>query len=289
MVAFHKVLFPVDFSPSGTGITRYVAAIVRKFDSELVLLHTFNAFDRLSYATASPTAFSAAYDDTVRQERAAELELFGVKEFEGLKVTRIIETGDEAHRIAAYADHNGIDLIIMPTHGYGKFRRLLLGSVTSKVLHDTHRPVLTTAHSETLGPGHFEDIRTIVCAVDPYSDAGHAIRAAADVAEAYDASVRLVHAVPFPDMERGALDVQFQQVLFNMASELIGILQRTEGTDFEISVRRGRVEAVIAEEAQACNAQMVVIGRGKAQEFLGRLRTNTAAIIRESPCPVLSV
>lgn len=289
MLAFRKILFPVDFSLCGTEITPYVAAIVRKFNSELVLLHTFNAIDRLSYATASPTALSAAYDDTVREQRAAELEIFGYKDFDGLHVTRTIEVGEEAHRIAMYADRNGIDLIIMPTHGHGRFRRLLLGSVTSKVLHDTHCPVWTTAHSETLGTGRFKDIRTIVCAVDPYSDAAHAIRAAADMAKAYEATVRIVHAIPFPDAERRAPDMPFQKFLFDMAAEHIGILQRTEGTNFDIAVRRGRVEAVIAEEALTCDAQLVVIGRGKAQEFLGRLRTNAAAIIRESPCPVLSV
>ena len=36
--------------------------------------------------------------------------------------------------------------MIMPTHGYGVFRRFLLGSVTSKVLHDLGCPVLTGAH-----------------------------------------------------------------------------------------------------------------------------------------------
>jgi nucleotide-binding universal stress UspA family protein len=36
------------------------------------------------------------------------------------------------------------------------------------------------------------------------------------------------------------------------------------------------------------NADLVVIGRGKLQEALGRLRTNAYAIIRQSPCPVVS-
>jgi hypothetical protein len=34
-------------------------------------------------------------------------------------------------------------MILMPTHGYGPFRQMLLGSVTAKVLHDSKCPVLT--------------------------------------------------------------------------------------------------------------------------------------------------
>jgi hypothetical protein len=36
-------------------------------------------------------------------------------------------------------------------------------------------------------------------------------------------------------------------------------------------------------------ADVVIIGRGHVKEPLGRLRTNSYAIIRESPCPVISV
>ena len=60
-----------------------------------------------------------------------------LKEYSVVPGTEIIvQEGDPAVNIADYASENGIDLIMMPTHGYGKFRSLLLGSVVSKVLHD---------------------------------------------------------------------------------------------------------------------------------------------------------
>ncbi len=54
--------------------------------------------------------------------------------------------GDPAQVITAFAHTQGVDLIMMPTHGYGPFRRLLLGSVTAKVLHDAECPVWTAVH-----------------------------------------------------------------------------------------------------------------------------------------------
>ncbi len=40
----------------------------------------------------------------------------------------------------------------MPTHGYGPFRRFILGSVTAKVLHDADCPVWTGVHLEEAPP-----------------------------------------------------------------------------------------------------------------------------------------
>ena len=58
------------------------------------------------------------------------------------------------------------DLILMPTHGHGPFRRLLLGSVTSKVLHDAECPVWTGVHENKDRPAEPMTLKHVVCAVD---------------------------------------------------------------------------------------------------------------------------
>ena len=64
------------------------------------------------------------------------------------------------------------DLIVMGTHGFGGFRRMLLGSITAKVLHDARCPVFTSTHAEST-PATLPPLRTILCAVDygPQSEA----------------------------------------------------------------------------------------------------------------------
>ena len=59
---------------------------------------------------------------------------------------RLIYEGDPEAQIAAFTQAEDIQLIVMPTHGYGVFRRFLIGSGTSKVLHDVSCPVLTGVH-----------------------------------------------------------------------------------------------------------------------------------------------
>jgi nucleotide-binding universal stress UspA family protein len=63
-----------------------------------------------------------------------------------LRVKRTLLEGDPAPRIVEWAARENPDLIMMATHGCGPFRRLLLGSVTAKVLHDTDRLVWTGVH-----------------------------------------------------------------------------------------------------------------------------------------------
>ena len=51
----------------------------------------------------------------------------------------------------------------------------------------------------------------------------------------------------------------------------------------------GEVATVIREAAEENRADLVIIGRGVMQETFGRMRTNVYAIVREAPCPVISV
>lgn len=54
----------------------------------------------------------------------------------------VIETGDASSEILHYADKNNIDLIVIGARGLGKFKQLLLGSVSNKVITHSHCPVL---------------------------------------------------------------------------------------------------------------------------------------------------
>jgi nucleotide-binding universal stress UspA family protein len=61
----------------------------------------------------------------------------------GIKVKReSIEANRPAEKITEYAEQNGMDLIIMATHGYTGLKKLVLGSVASGVLNQSAVPVL---------------------------------------------------------------------------------------------------------------------------------------------------
>ena len=61
----------------------------------------------------------------------------------GIKVKTVsIEAESPAHAIVTYAHENGIDTIVITTHGYTGMKKMLFGSVAFRVLHESHVPVL---------------------------------------------------------------------------------------------------------------------------------------------------
>ena len=57
----------------------------------------------------------------------------------------------------------------------------------------------------------------------------------------------------------------------------------------ETAVEAGDVSQVVTDAARAARADLIVIGRGVMHHTLGRMRTNVYSIIREAPCPVISI
>ena len=290
MLNFRRILFPIDFSESSRQTAPYVAWIARRCHSQVTLLHALDIFLSGSSAPLLRPDLQASYEDLIRKQRESDLIGFAASAFEGLNATRVVEVGDAADTIVRYIEKNEIDLVVMPTHGWGTFRWLLLGSVTAKVLHDVFCPVWTMVHSETFFPSEGNEIRTIVCGVDPYSEPIRIIQAASEVAGNCGSAVHLVHAVPAPEARPGStFDLGFKSYLFDTARERMAKCQQEAHTDWEVCIQGGTISSVIRDAAIRLQADLVIIGRGHLPNRFGRLRTNVGAIIRESPCPVLSV
>ena len=267
MISFKKILFPVDLSAQSRAVAPSVAAMARRFGSEVVLMHV-----------------------TGGTPPESELDWFAAEVFSGLPVVRELLEGDPAHRIVSYAEQHKVDLIMMPTHGHGPFRALLLGSVTAKVLHDTHAPVWTGVHAEQMtshAPGRW---KRALCAVDTDQHGESVLRWASDFARQQSLELQLVHAVAGADgMWTQASDPSMYEFLFHAARERLEKLQAAAGTSLEIRLAGGNVGSAVRQAALDCDADLVVIGRGAIQNALGRLRNNAYSIIRTAPCPVISV
>jgi nucleotide-binding universal stress UspA family protein len=177
---------------------------------------------------------------------------------------------------------------MMPTHGYGKFRRLLLGSVTAKVLHDAKCPVWTATHAEGDMVNHVGH-NSIMGAIDQTPDTALLIRRYAEIAREFNAKLRLVHALPGAHPDAMRLDEDFHRFLINSAREDIARIQAEAGTNLELCMEGGAVSKVVREASLHHDADLILIGRGILHERFGQLRTNAYAIIRDAPCPVLSL
>jgi nucleotide-binding universal stress UspA family protein len=158
------------------------------------------------------------------------------------------------------------------------------------VLHDVKCPVWTSAHtSEKLSPP--AGYRNVLCAVDYSSNSLPLLRWASLFACEQGGTLKLVHALPAAAVP-GALDPEggrFRTFLFDTARQDLRKLQREAGTSVETVLEGGDVAHVVRKAAEANQCDLVVIGRGVIHELFGRMRTNVYSIIREAPCPVISI
>jgi nucleotide-binding universal stress UspA family protein len=290
MTGFHHILFPVDFSERSNAARPFVKSLARKFNSRITLLHTLGVprgfYGGVDASYPIAVDWEAMKDDTLAQlNKFIELD----DSFQP-EVRAVVVVGEAAAEIVDYAVMNGVDLIMMPTHGYGPFRSMLLGSITAKVLHDCDCPVWTAAHTDAPSLPVHARCENVMCAIDTTPDAVRLIRRAAQVAETLNAKLRLVHAVPPVDhTPTTRFEDVFRADLMRISRESVMKLQDEAGTNFDVCMEMGPVSRVVHAASNHHDADLVIIGHGKIHGALGRLRTNAYAIIREAPCPVLSL
>jgi nucleotide-binding universal stress UspA family protein len=266
----------------------FVVSMAKALGAKVTLLNVIYV-PRGWYGSAEGAyAFEWDINSMLADDRERLTEFFGEPEA-GLTIETAACQGDPALAITSYAETHNVGLIMMPTHGYGKFRSLLLGSVTAKVLHDAKCAVLTEAHTQDPRLTSGEPIRSIICAVDPQPENAGLICYADRLARGFGAKLRLVRAVP--RLEGGAAPFDYPDFIHELiesARSDIEKLQEGAGSTADVTIEAGRVSDVVCDAARQYNADLVVIGRGRIHEALGRLRTHAYTIIRESPCPVLS-
>ena len=277
MQSVSHILLPVDFSERSVGAAHYAGSLAAHFGCELTLLHVlvppqyeFGAVD------IAGSMLAELCRDRAEQARK-DLESFLASGMAGLRVRRVVLEGDPAGMTVEFALKERVDLIVMPTHGYGPFRRFILGSNTAKVLHDADCPVWTGVHMEDAPAAPSIPIGNILCAVDLGQQSSKTLFWAARLAQEFGARLTLLHVTACgPGVNQAA-------------SEELRRLQGFVGAEADLEIETGEPASVICAAAERLKADVLVIGRGSAAGVFGRLRTNAYAIIRQSPCPVVSV
>lgn len=271
-----KILFATDGSEGAENAAQCAKLIANRFGAALIVLHVL---EPVSYPTEllgsgllnEPSRRDIAFDD-IRAVVGRTLA--------GSQPEILVVEGDPSRTITKTAEDMHADIVVMATRGKGAFRRFLLGSVTAKVLNDAAVPVLTTTHTDegnqSCSP---KGVTKILCAVALDDRAESVCRAAVLVAAEYSASLTLVHV-----LEGAATsDAHREHALTRLHK-----MAADNGVSPTFCVETGSPDNVIGSVARATAADLVVIGRSSPGP-LGRLRAQSYGIIRESPCPVLSV
>jgi nucleotide-binding universal stress UspA family protein len=300
MIAIQRILCPIDFSDFSRHALDHAVAIARRYRSTLTLLHVCPL--SIAYAPGTPVLPVPTPTPGDLDGLLASMKRFADTEA-GTSVPMQFEIGegDAASEILDRAQAIPSDLIVLGTHGRSGFERLVLGSVTEKVIHKARCPVLTVPRPmPDAVPASPVLFKRILCGID-FSDASLvALEYALSLAQESNAQLTLVHVVevsPAPkselrgDAEARALGAYVAAAAHARAEQLQQIVPDTvkHQCQVETVLAIGSAHREILRIASEHDTDIIVLG---AHGFsVTKLLFGSAAhqIVRQAQCPVLTI
>jgi nucleotide-binding universal stress UspA family protein len=282
MPLIKKILFPVDFSPACAAMAGYVRRAATIFGARVTLLHVAHLASQDAFEIYVRPA--PEIEEEHRGLAQEKLNAFLQLEFPAAESERLLAFGDVADEITQVANSGAFDLIMMPTHA-GRFRRMLLGSTTAKVLFDADCPVLTSEHTETMVAKPLPN-RAWLCEISLDDDSERVLRASAEMAEGAGARLSFIHAIQAKgrglprelgrDDER---DLSEARDARRHAEQL----QRAVGSKAPFQIIAGpSIKEALVEAVRRSGTDMFILGRRRQHDLAYQ-------IVRDSPVPVLSI
>jgi nucleotide-binding universal stress UspA family protein len=304
MIEIRRILCPIDFSDYSRRALDHAIAIARWYESMVTVLHVFSSAP-VSAIGPGPVAFEPiVLTSTDRDQLLADVKSFASAESApGVTIDAVLREGNAAWEIVEQATNMKADLLVIGTHGRSGFERLLLGSVAEKVLRKASCPVMTVPRTlpdaVPAGPVLY---KRILCPVDFSDSSMDALKHAVSMAQEADGQLIVLHVVEH-EFENGAemagIAWDAGMTVGDFLKEREKALRRrlheatagaSEFCTVESLTTRGkpwREVLRVADETQSDLIVMGVQGRGPADLlFFG---STTQHVVREAPCPVLTL
>jgi nucleotide-binding universal stress UspA family protein len=235
-------------------------------------------------------------DPEIRERARDRLDAFiALSQVEGVKTRQSVTEGEPAASILDTASSERSSLICLGTHGRSGLERLMLGSVTEKVIRKAACPVLTVSEPREEGPPKAAPFKNIACAVDFSMPSFKAIEYSLSLAQQEGGRLTLFHALEWVPDERGP-DPQgvFREYRHRMEEESRDRLERIVPDEAkswcEVVVRTGRAYRELLKFTRERGVDLVVMGiRGRNPLDLMLFGSTTAHLVRHAECPVLTI
>jgi nucleotide-binding universal stress UspA family protein len=150
MISLKHVLVATDFGEAADAALAYGRELARTFGARLDVLHVAeNVLTRGFGAEGYVASYPELQQEVEEAARRQLNSMVSAEDRSTLGARAIILTSNSpAYTIAAYANEENVDLIVMGTHGRGAMAHLLMGSVAERVVRTAPCPVLTVRHPE---------------------------------------------------------------------------------------------------------------------------------------------
>ena len=151
---FKHILVPIDGSPTSMLAVSKAAELAKAFGSLVTALYVIDpypftgvgadfAYGQSQYLSAATAEANTALDAAKRAMQAAGVTLMRGDPAVGVAVETVLGEGHAVHEgVLRALENTGADLVVMGSHGRRGLEKLMLGSVTQRVLGVVHVPVL---------------------------------------------------------------------------------------------------------------------------------------------------
>jgi nucleotide-binding universal stress UspA family protein len=305
MIEIQRILCPIDFSDFSRRALDYAIAIAKGYESTITLLHVSAVLPVAAYVPGTGVLPPVALTPVDRDTLLAAMKRFAEGDARAaVPIEFDLAEGSTAVEILAKAEAIPAGLLVMGTHGHSGFERLVLGSVTEKVLRKAACPVLTVPGGV---PGTVPAppvlFKRILCAVD-FSDCSmHALNYAMSIAQEADAHLTVMHVIELPPL----VPREVHENVFatpRSLREYVALAEEDRRTRLNEAIpdsvrtycavdtvfATGKPYREILRVAEEQNADLLVIGihgRGAIDRFL--FGSTAQHLVRQAPCPVLTL
>jgi nucleotide-binding universal stress UspA family protein len=304
MIEIRNILCPIDFSEYSRRALDHAVAIARSYDSSITVLHVYSSTPVAAYAPGSPILESTALTPADVEQLTTHATHFVDAALPGaIRVDIVIVEGNIAAEILARAKQMG--LLVIGTHGRSGFDRLVLGSVTEKVLRKAECPVLIVPRAAPgTAFGSAVVFKRILCPID-FSDAStNALNYAMSLAQEADAQLTVLHVMTYemeltPDMNESLLALshlgreRFRKACEDDSRERLKAAVPETVRAYcavETLLATGKPYREILRVATEQHSDLIVVGvhgRGAVDRmFFG---STTQHVVRQAACPVLTI
>jgi nucleotide-binding universal stress UspA family protein len=292
-----RIMCTTDFSDLSNCAVPYAIQLAKEFNAKLYLCHVID----LTSAAIYGEAVSAFEEQQNRMANFAQDRLQDLVAKESVDWEPLIATGQTADRITRFAIEKEIDLAVSANRGRSGLKRLLLGSVTERLMRTLPCPLLIVRSPEANLESPLEQeisFRRILVGCDFSQDSDLAVRYALDLAHQFQSDLHLVHVIEPPvykDLCKSGLDSakdgpgSLREQLNTQLAQVIPEEARSWCAP-SIALLAGQPHEELTKYAVVHDSDLIVLGiRGHSLVETLFIGSTTARVVRRATCPVLSV
>jgi nucleotide-binding universal stress UspA family protein len=294
MLEIKLIVCPIDFSEFSIRAYDYALSLAEHYRAKLVAQHIVE-LSRYPYAEyVAAQGNYAEFCRTLREAGKEKLRGF-VKNHthDQIEPELAVHEGTAPDSILSFAQERNADLIVMGTHGRRGYDRMVLGSVTNRVMRTAPCPVVAISkppHESTAAGQErhrVHHLNRILFCTDFSENSERALNYAISAAAEYNSELTLLHV-----LEGTPTSSKMQEAIATTTQQLDKLIpeERRKALKIKTAVRIGKPYQEIIQVVLEAQIDLVVMGvHGRGALDLAVFGSTTNRVVQLGPCPVLTV